>query len=64
MAFARIMHLMLAACAAFFGVTAEPSAQAYPTRPITVVVPSPPEVPPTRLHASLLTACSSRLVSR
>src|SRR5262245_27695668 len=41
MLFARIMHLMLAACAAFFGVTAEPSAQAYPTRPITVVVPFP-----------------------
>jgi tripartite-type tricarboxylate transporter receptor subunit TctC len=39
--FARFPHLIFAAWAAFFGVTAEASAQAYPTRPITVVVPFP-----------------------
>jgi tripartite-type tricarboxylate transporter receptor subunit TctC len=39
--FARFLRLIFAAWAAFLGVTAEASAQAYPTRPITVVVPFP-----------------------
>ena len=39
--FARFLRLIFAAWAAFLGVTAEASAQAYPTRPITVVLPFP-----------------------
>ena len=48
----RRMLVTALTCAAISGYNAEVSAQVYPSRPITIIVPFPQAAQPTRSHES------------